>query len=78
MNEADRKQRNYIKVHELHPAVRPRMEAVIRDLESYGYRPRIQEALRSPKDQLAAYNEGTSKIKYGFHNMTTNDGTKEA
>jgi peptidoglycan L-alanyl-D-glutamate endopeptidase CwlK len=78
MNEADRKQRNYIKVHELHPAVRPRMEAVIRELESYGYRPRIQEAWRSPKDQVAAYNAGTSKIKYGFHNVTTNDGTKEA
>ena len=78
MNEADRKQRNYIKVNELHPSVRPRMEAVIRELESYGYRPRIQEAWRSPKDQLAAYNAGTSKIKYGFHNVTAPDGTKEA
>jgi predicted double-glycine peptidase len=78
MNEADRKQRNYIKVNELHPNVRPRMEAVLRKLESYGYRPRIQEAWRSPKDQLAAYNAGTSKIKYGFHNVTTSDGTKEA
>jgi len=78
MNEADRKQRNYIKVHELHPAMRPRMEAVIRELEQYGYRPRIQEAWRSPKDQLAAYNAGTSKIKYGFHNVTAPDDTKEA
>lgn len=78
MNEADRKQRNYIKIHELHPAMRPRMEAVIRELEQYGYRPRIQEAWRSPKDQLAAYNAGTSKIKYGFHNVTATDDTKEA
>ena len=78
MNEADRKQRNYIKVHELHPAIRPKMEAVIRELESYGYRPRIQEAWRSPADQLAAYRAGTSKIKYGFHNATASDGTKEA
>jgi len=78
MNEADRKQRNYLKVHELHPAIRPRMEAVLSELESYGYRPRIQEAWRSPKDQLAAYNAGTSKVKYGFHNVTAADGTKEA
>ena len=78
MNEADRKQRNYIKVHELHPAIRAKMEAVLRELESYGYRPRIQEAWRSPADQLAAYRAGTSKIKYGFHNATASDGTKEA
>jgi uncharacterized protein YvpB len=78
MNEADRKQRNSIKTNELHPTIRPRMEAVLRELESYGYRPRIQEAWRSPKDQLAAYNAGTSKIKYGFHNVTNPDGTKEA
>lgn len=78
MKEADRKQRNYIKVHELHPAIRPKMEAVLRELESYGYRPRIQEAWRSPQDQLAAYRAGTSKIKYGFHNATASDGTKEA
>lgn len=78
MLEADRKQRNYVKLHELHPAVRVRMEAVIHEMESYGYRPRIQEAWRSPKDQLAAYNAGTSKIKYGFHNVTASDETKEA
>jgi predicted double-glycine peptidase len=78
MIEAERKQRNELKTQELHPAVRPRMEAVLRELESYGYRPRIQEAWRSPKDQLAAYNAGTSKVKYGFHNVTAMDGTKEA
>ena len=78
MLEADRKQRNLVKINELYPAIRPRMEAVLKELESYGYRPRIQEAWRSPKDQLAAYNAGTSQIKYGFHNVTAEDGTKEA
>ena len=78
MNEAERKQRNYVKIHELHPSVRPRMEAVIQELESYGYRPRIQEAWRSPKDQLAAYRAGTSKVKFGFHNVTAADEAKEA
>ena len=78
MNEAERKQRNYVKIHELHPSVRPRMEAVVQELESYGYRPRIQEAWRSPKDQLAAYRAGTSKVKFGFHNVTAADEAKEA
>ena len=78
MLEADRKQRNDLKIQELHPAIRPRMVQVLRELESYGYRPRIQEAWRSPKDQLAAYNTGTSKVKYGFHNVTAANGTKEA
>ncbi|MDX1378752.1 MAG: hypothetical protein R3307_07885, partial [Anaerolineales bacterium] len=78
MKEADRIQRNTIKIQELHPSVRPRMEAVLRELESYGYRPRIQEAWRSPKDQLAAYKAGASKVRYGFHNVTADDGTKEA
>jgi len=78
MNEADRIQRNLIKINELHPAIRPSMESVLKELENFGYRPRIQEAWRSPIDQLAAYNAGTSKIKYGFHNVTADDGKKEA
>jgi hypothetical protein len=79
MKESDRIQRNATKILELYPSVRPRMEAVLRELESYGYRPRIQEAWRSPKDQLAAYKAGASKVRYGFHNVTAADNvTKEA
>lgn len=78
MKEADRIQRNIVKIQEMYPTMRPRMEAVLRELESYGYRPRIQEAWRSPKDQLAAYKAGTSKVRYGFHNVTGSDDTKEA
>jgi hypothetical protein len=51
---------------------------VLLEMESAGYRPRIQEAWRSPADQLKAYNAGTSKVKYGFHNVTGANGTKEA
>jgi len=79
MNEADRKQRNYIKIHELHPSIRQRMEAVLHELESFGYRPRIQEAWVSPNTQLARYYAGKSSQKYTFHNVTADDGTtKEA
>ena len=78
MKESDRKQRNSLKLQELHPALQRRMGAVIAEMESFGYRPRIQEAWRSASDQLAAYNEGRSKVKFGFHNTTASDGKKEA
>jgi hypothetical protein len=41
-------------------------------------RPRIQDAWRSPADQLKAFNAGHSKLKFGFHNVTGANGTKEA
>ena len=78
MNETDRKQRNTDRLAELYPTFRIRIKAVIDDLEAQGLRPRIQDAWRSPADQLAAFNSGHSKLKYGFHNVTADDGTKEA
>lgn len=78
MTEEKRKQRNAERLTELHPAFRKRLKAVIDDLESQGLRPRIQDAWRSPVDQLAAFNSGHSKLKFGFHNVTAADGTKEA
>jgi len=47
-------------------------------MESQGIRPRIQEAWRSPADQLAAFNSGHSKLKFGFHNVIASDGSPEA
>ncbi len=78
MLEAERKQRNYLKLQECHPAMRVRLAAVLTELESAGFRPRIQEAWRSPQDQLAAYNNGKSRVKFGFHNVTGANGQKEA
>ncbi len=78
MTEEQRKQRNKEKLSELFPTFRNRLAAVIADLESRGLRPRIQDAWRSPDDQLKAFNTGHSKLKYGFHNVTGKDGTKES
>src|SRR5258706_1629043 len=78
MLEKDRQIRNQQKLAEMYPTFRTRAEAVIKDLESYGYRPRIQEAWRSPADQLAAFRSGHSQLMYGFHNVTAANGTKEA
>jgi hypothetical protein len=78
MKEEARKKRNEDRVAELYPTFGKRIKAVINDLEKQGLRPRIQDAWRSPEKQLEAFNSGHSKLKYGFHNVTGKDGTKEA
>lgn len=78
MLETERKQRNFTKLQEVHPGMRARLEAVLRELEAAGFRPRIQEAWRSPQDQLAAFNTGKSRVRFGFHNVTSPGGLKEA
>jgi hypothetical protein len=78
MTEALRKQRNEQKLLELYPTFRKRLAKVIADLEKRGLRPRIQDAWRSPQDQLTAFNTGHSKLKYGFHNVTGANGEKES
>lgn len=77
MTEQQRNERNAQRLTELYPTFRSRLAAVITELESQELRPRIQDAWRSPEDQLIAFNSGHSKLKYGFHNVTGDDGTKE-
>jgi hypothetical protein len=78
MTEDQRKHVNTERLTELYPSFGQRIRAVIKDLEDQGIRPRIQDAWRSPEDQLKAFNSGHSKLKFGFHNVTAKDGTKEA
>lgn len=78
MIESERIQRNQTLLQELYPYFRTRVQALLLELETAGHRPRIQVAWRSPTDQLKAYNAGTSKVKFGFHNATGSDGTKES
>lgn len=78
MNEAARRKRNTEKLVELYPAFRARIAALIQVLEGHGIRPRIQEAWRSPADQLVAFETGHSKLKYGFHNVTGAGGSRES
>jgi len=78
MDEPARRQRNEQRLAELFPSFRARIARVIQTLEAAGIRPRIQDAWRSPADQLAAYTAGHSKLRYGFHNVTGADGTKES
>jgi len=78
MKEADRIKRNGDKLKELFPWFAGRVKKVIVELEAAGVRPRIQEAYRSPEDQLKAFNAGNSKLKFGFHNVTGAGGKKES
>jgi hypothetical protein len=78
MTEEERRQRNAERLTELYPTFRTRIASVIDILESQGMRPRIQDAWRSPEDQLRAFNSGHSKLKFGFHNVTAQDDSKEA
>lgn len=78
MEEQARKERNQQRLAELYPSFAVRVDAVIRDLEALGFRPRIQDGWRSPEKQLEAYNSGHSELRYGFHNVTGADGRKEA
>ena len=77
MTEKQRQERNKQRLTELYRSFAKRIAAVIADLETRGFRPRIQDAWRSPADQLKAFNSGHSKLKYGFHDVTAKDGTKE-
>ena len=78
MNEPDRILYNKNKLQEMYPYFRVRVEAVVKEMEQTGYRPRIQTAWRSPADQLDAYKNGTSQVQYGFHNVTSTTGVKES
>lgn len=78
MKESARLQRNADRIGECFPAVGTRLREVIETLEGQGFRPRIQDAWRSPADQEKAFIKGTSKLKFGFHNVTGPGGTKES
>jgi len=61
-----------------HPAFRQQLSQVIARLQMLGERPRIQQAWRSPAEQMDAFTSGHSKLRWGFHNATALDGTPEA
>jgi hypothetical protein len=78
MQEHQRLARNQQRLTECHEVFAEALTGVIRDMEQLGFRPRIQEAWRSPEAQLQAVNSGNSELRFGFHNVTGADGRKEA
>lgn len=78
MNESARQQRNLDRLQELHPAFRQRVQIMLAALEAAGLHPRCQDAWRSPEQQLLAWRNGYSKLKFGFHNVTGTEGDPAA
>ncbi|HEY3283375.1 MAG TPA: hypothetical protein VGN26_13990 [Armatimonadota bacterium] len=78
MNEAQRRERNTGKLRELYPPFADQIAKVISGLEKAGYRPRIQEAYRSPEQQRLNRERGVSRLSYGFHNVTGPGGKPES
>lgn len=78
MNEAARKARNKQRLTECFPTFARRVEAVIKDMEALGFRPRIQDAHRTIADQIIAFENGFSKTRFGFHNVTGTGGKPES
>jgi hypothetical protein len=78
MTESQRQQRNTDRLLELFPTFSTKIAQIIAELEVMGLRPRIQDAYRSPADQLKAFNTGHSKLKFGFHNVTGPNSEKES
>jgi LysM repeat protein len=78
MKEADRKARNSQRLTEMDDPMGVVVRRVLNRMEAQGFRPRIQEAFRTPADQLEAFLSGHSKVKFGFHNCTGAGGVKES
>jgi hypothetical protein len=78
MIESARHRRNRELLQQLHPRFAARVAALIEELESEGWRPRIAEAWRSPAAQLAAWEAGHTRLRRGLHNLSGPDGRPEA
>lgn len=78
MIEWQRQLRNGDRLRQCHPVFRIALKRVLHTLEQDGYRPRIQDAYRSPELQMAAYASGHSSVRWSFHNATSVTGQPEA
>ena len=78
MTEEERKARNAQRLAECNPAFRKKVAAVLADMEGHGWRPRIQEGWRSPARQRQLLADGFTKVRWGMHCATTDDGKPDA
>jgi hypothetical protein len=79
MTEAARIARNTERLAECAPTFAPRVQRILTTLQLQAFRPRIQDAFRSPADQRKAVEAGNSKLAFGFHNVTNRaTGAKES
>lgn len=72
------KKRNEDKIKELYFKFAPKVRAILSDLEGHGFVPLIVWAWRSPEEQLRLYKQGSTKILYGYHNVSGRLGEPQA
>jgi LysM repeat protein len=78
MNETARNERNAQRLTECFGPSAEAMRRVLTRMEAQGFRPRIQHAWRSIPEQLELFQQGFTKTKFGFHNVTGANGAKES
>jgi hypothetical protein len=78
MTEEQRKERNTQRLTECNPIFRRKVGAILADLAGHGWRPRIQEAWRSPARQKQLLADGFTKVGWGMHNAATEDGKPDS
>lgn len=79
MTENERKSANTARLQKVYAPMRPKIEAIIRDLESHGFQPLIDSHVyRTPAEQAQMVKRGVSHVRYSFHNVTGKNGTPEA
>ena len=59
--------RNQKMLAQLHPGIRAKVAAVLSDLRGHGWRPRIQQALRTQAEQMENVRKGVSRTKNSYH-----------
>jgi peptidoglycan L-alanyl-D-glutamate endopeptidase CwlK len=50
--------------------IRPKIAAILKDLEGHGWQPRIASSYRSLAEQQALKDAGRSTVSFSFHNHT--------
>ena len=78
MRDAARHQHNQDRLRELHPRFAAGVQALLDELESEGWRPRIDQAWRSPEQQRLAFECGHTLHRSGLHTRVTADGRPQA
>ena len=66
------------KLASLDPRMRPKVEVVLADLKTQGFKPRIVYAWRSVEVQHQLVEQGHSRVRFSFHTAQTADGTPNA
>lgn len=70
---------NEARLQKINPALRPKVAAILADLEEHKYQPLIDSGVwRSPSQQAAKVRAGVSKTLFSHHTATTKDGKPDA